>query len=217
MKFNKIFGIGLPRTATKSLYLALNELGINTIHFPFSLYETNNLSVLDRYQGFVDTPTPMLYQKLDKFYPNSGFILTTRSIDEWLKSMDWLLKEGRYIWPWRSSYDQFNQEFFGSSEFNLELYQSSYDTFHQEVLSYFQDRNDLLVLDLDVGYGYEELCQFLDVPILSKEYPRENQSRQARWLQKLAYQSGKYHPSLEHLIRKGDYYWQRIQHKLGLM
>lgn len=217
MRFNKIFGIGLPRTGTTSLYMALNELGIHTVHFPFSLYETDHLSVLDQYQGFVDTPIPMLYQKLDKMCPNAGFVLTTRPVDGWLKSMDWLLKEGRYIWQWKSSYDQFNQEFFGSSDFDLELYQSRYHTFHQEVFNHFKDRNNLLILDLKIGYGYRELCQFLDIPILSKEYPKGNESRQARWLQKLAYRSGKYHPSLEELIRKGDYYWQRVQQKLGFM
>jgi hypothetical protein len=217
MRFNKVFGIGLPRTGTTSLDIALNKLGITSLHFPFSLYENNDFSILNEYTAFVDTPIPMLYQKLDNLCPNSGFILTTRTVEGWLKSMEWLLKEGRYIWEWKSSYDDFNQEFFGANDFNLEIYQSRYYTFHREVFDYFRDRENLLVLDLNVGYGYKELCKFLDVPVLQAEYPRGNESRQARWLQKLAYKTGKYHKSCEYLLRNCDYYLQRTQEKLRLL
>ena len=93
MRFNKIFCIGLPRTGTTSLDMALNTIGIKSIHFPFSLYETDDLSILDQYIAFVDTPIPMLYQKLDKICPGSGFILTARPLEGWLKSMEWLLRE----------------------------------------------------------------------------------------------------------------------------
>ncbi|MFM5888090.1 MAG: sulfotransferase family protein [Dolichospermum sp.] len=217
MRFNKVFGIGLPRTGTTSLNMALNELDISSVHFPFSLYETDDLSILNQYTGFVDTPIPMLYQKLDKLCPNSGFILTTRPIEGWLKSMEWLLREGRYIWEWKSSYDDFNQTFFGASNFDIELYQSRYYAFHTEVFDYFQDQENLLILDLNLGYGYEELCKFLDVPVLPTEYPRGNESRPARFLQKLAYKSGQYNKSWEKLIRRCDYYLQRTQNRFKLL
>lgn len=216
MRFHKIFGIGLPRTGTTSLNIALNELDINSIHFPFSLYKANDLSILNQYTAFVDTPIPMLYQKLDQLYPNSGFILTSRPLEGWLKSMEWLLREGRYIWEWKSIYDTYNQDFFGSSNFNLELYQSRYHSFHAEVFEYFKNRDNLLVLDLNLGYGYEEICKFLDVATLLAKYPRGNESRQARWLQKLAYKSGKYNQNCEKIIRRFDYYLQRTQDKLRI-
>ncbi|MBD2364691.1 hypothetical protein H6G36_26560 [Anabaena minutissima FACHB-250] len=217
MRFNKVFGIGLPRTGTTSLDVALNELKIPSIHFPFSFYENDDYSILNKYTCFVDTPIPMFYQKLDRLCPGSGFILTTRPLEGWLKSMEWLLSEGGSIWGWKSSYDAFNQEFFGSSNFNVELYKVCYHKFHEEVFDYFRDRDDLLILDLSLGYGYEELCKFLDVPVLQADYPRGNESRQARWLQKLAYQSGHYNKLLETIIRRCDYYVQRTQDKLKLI
>ncbi|MFM5898404.1 MAG: sulfotransferase, partial [Dolichospermum sp.] len=98
-----------------------------------------------------------------------------------------------------------------------ELYQSRYYAFHTEVFDYFQDQENLLILDLNLGYGYEELCKFLDVPVLPTEYPRGNESRPARFLQKLAYKSGQYNKSWEKLIRRCDYYLQRTQNRFKLL
>ena len=32
----------------------------------------------------------------------------------------------------------------------------------------------LLILDLDKGFGFKEICQFLDRPVPNEEYPRSN-------------------------------------------
>jgi len=215
MRFNKVFGIGLPRTGTTSLNIALNTLGISSVHFPFSLYENNDRTILNQYTAFIDTPIPLLYQELDQLCPNSGFILTTRSVEDWLKSMEWLLTEGRRIWQWRTAYDDYHQDLFGSEKYQKMIYKARYKQFHDDVLHYFQGRDNLLVLDLEVGYGYEELCQFLGVPNYNAEYPKGNESRQANWLKKFAFQVGKYNQPLEKVIRRIDYYQKRAKEKIG--
>ncbi len=214
MRFNKIFGIGLPRTGTTSLNIALNTLGISSVHFPFSLYENNDRTILNQYTAFIDTPIPLLYQELDQLCPNSGFILTTRSAEDWLKSMEWLLTEGRRIWPWKNTYDEYNQIFFGTQEFDAKPYYKSYENFHQEIYKYFQDRNNLLVLDLEIGYGYQDICNFLNMPIYQGKYPKGNESRQASLLKKVAYETGKSSPLLEVMFRRLDHYQYRAKEKL---
>lgn len=212
MHFSKLFGIGLPRTGTTSLYQALNQLDISCIHFPFDLYvNSEDRSLLTQYKAFVDAPIPLLYQDLDQAYPGAGFILTKRPLEPWLKSMCWLLDEGRRIWEWKPEYDAYHQTFFGASDFDVQRYQEKYEAYHSEVLDYFSDRENLLILDLEKGYGYEELCQFLEIPVYSAPYPRGNEARQARLLQKLAFATGKASPKLEKTVRCLDYYLSRFK------
>lgn len=214
MRFNKIFGIGLPRTGTTSLNIALNTLGISSVHFPFSLYENNDRTILNQYTAFIDTPIPLLYQELDQLCPNSGFILTTRPVESWLKSMEWLLTEGRRIWQWKTTYDNYHQNLFGSSEFVWEQYKIKYDQFHEEVDQYFQNRSNLLILDLNTQYGYQELCNFLEIPVYQEKYPRGNESREASFMQRLAFQARGKSSSLELILRRLDYYFARAKQKL---
>jgi hypothetical protein len=211
MRFSKVFGIGLPRTGTTSLNIALNTIGISSIHFPFSLYESKDFTILNQYVGFVDSPIPYLYQQLDCLYPGSGFVLTTRPINQWLSSIKWLLEEGSSIWEWKSSYDSYHKDFFGSASFNLDLYQRKYHEFHSEVVHYFQERDNLLILDLKIGYGYPELCAFLNVPTHNGKYPHGNEMRSSRKLQKFAYHVGKYNYPCGLLLRKLDYYSIRLR------
>jgi len=156
-----------------------------------------------------------MYKELDSLYPGSGFILTTRPVEDWLRSMEWLLSEGRCIWEWKQEYDSYNEAFFGSSNFDRTLYERHSNAFHKKVLDYFQNRNDLLVLDLEKGYGYKDLCDFLKVPILNKEYPKGNEARQARLLQRLVYLTGRDGKELGKLIRRLDHYLTRFEQKIS--
>ena len=58
---HKVFGLGPVRTGTTSLAAALNQLGINTIHYPHDAVTQRELemssgvhSILNKYQGIVD-------------------------------------------------------------------------------------------------------------------------------------------------------------------
>ena len=91
----KVFGIGLSKTGTTSLNDALNLLGIPSIHFPHDAQTFDELargeyrlSVLNEYQGVTDTPVAPFFAQLDKVWPNSKFILTTREKSSWLRSAE---------------------------------------------------------------------------------------------------------------------------------
>jgi len=194
-EISKIFCLGLPRTATSSLAEALGRYDISTIHFPFSLYESGlDASVITDYTAFVDTPIPLLYQDMDKRWPNAKFILTVREKTSWLESMKWLRNEGGKIWQRRPVYDEYNKKFFGTAEFDETRLGQFYDDYHAEVHSYFSDRrDDLLTLDITSSSDTKELVRFLNLdadPIL---WPRSNQSREPSVLQEVAYQFERRH------------------------
>ena len=53
-----------------------------------------------------------------------------------------------------------------------------YDRHIQAVLSYFKDRpNDLLVINITEGEGWEKLCPFLSKPIPSTAFPNIHHKR----------------------------------------
>ena len=92
--FNKIFGIGLSHTATKSLNQGLETLGIPSIHWPidFTTYRelssgNYQLSILKKYRAITDITVVPFYKQLDKAHPGSKFILTLRDKQSWLRSM----------------------------------------------------------------------------------------------------------------------------------
>ena len=73
----KILGIGLSRTGTTSLHLAMGMLGYRSIHCP----RLDRLGeILEHYQAAVDTPIACSFRELDLCYPDSLFILTIRDI-----------------------------------------------------------------------------------------------------------------------------------------
>ena len=75
----KVFGIGLSRTGTISLAIALGMLGYDSIH-------AEGMHHIRLFQACTDTPVAARYRRLDKLYPNSCFILTVRGVDGWLES-----------------------------------------------------------------------------------------------------------------------------------
>jgi hypothetical protein len=195
---SKIFGIGLSKTGTSSLCRALNELEISSVHYPHDLTTFRelasanySLSILNKYQSITDIPVAPFYPQLDAIYPESKFILTVRNLDRWLDSIEhhWNFM---HEWSKRDRYFRRFTEFitacvYGSYEFNRERFAYVYNKHYRDVLSYFLDRpDDLLVLDACGGEGWEELCSFLKIATPDRPYPhanrREEKDTQASWI-----------------------------------
>lgn len=183
--FNKIFCIGLSRTGTLSLSVALSYLGIKTKHWPHNgkTYEElssgqYSLSVLKEYQGLADTPIPAFYAQLDKAYPGSKFILTLRDKEPWLNSCERLF--GRQPFRYDRLFSFFERTVvYGCYHFNKERFGYVYDVHHHLVREYFKERqNDLLEMNIIDGDGWNKLCAFLEVPIPTLPFPHEH-----RWSQ----------------------------------
>lgn len=187
---SKIFGLGLSRTGTTSLGAALNKLGIKTIHYPHDettqrelLSGTGKLSLLNRYQGIVDISVVPFYRQLDRAYPNSKFILTIRKKESWLKSVSKSLAKTAEVWSSLSNqYRQFfqfiNERVYGAYQFDQDRFSKAYDNHLQDVFEYFHARpNDLLVMDITNGDGWDKLCPFLQLPVPEVPFPRQNDAQ----------------------------------------
>ena len=189
MKAHKIFGIGLSRTGTTSLQFALEQLGFKTFHYPMVIYSDNDYRICDQFEAFCDSPIPLVYPELDRRYPGSKFILTTRNKTAWLDSMEWMLVHGKVKWGWGPVVHRYHQAFYGTKKFNQTILAQKYDEFHQEVADYFQARpRDLLYLNIDQGIDVAQLCEFLDVPPKNIEFPRRNKRKMMPMKRRILYE-----------------------------
>ena len=165
MAINKIFIIGLPRTATTSVCLALLGLGFKTAHNAYTQHAFTQAQVL------ADTPIFCDYQTLDKQFPNSKFIYLTREASLWLPSIKQLLQ--RMIVNLQRGDGGFNphlkrcySEVFSpltvdnieQDDFLLRCYQR-----HQQgIATYFKERKqDLLTIDVSDDQSYARMLEFL--------------------------------------------------------
>lgn len=82
----KVFGIGLTRTATTSLAVALDKLGYKTAHWRVG-GKVTDLEDFYRFDAVTDTPCACRFEQLYRSFPNSKFILTERDIDAWESSV----------------------------------------------------------------------------------------------------------------------------------
>jgi hypothetical protein len=188
---SKIFGLGLSRTGTKSLTSALTVLGYRISHYPNDRTTLKELqsaiyqfSILQDYDGITDITVAPFYAQLDTLYPNSKFILTVRDQVSWLRSLQkhWLYEfelldknNGIYPLDYESHVEITNflkVAVFGCCDFNPIRMAYVYDLHCQNVINYFRDRpQDLLVLNICEGEGWEKLCTFLKQPFPVQPFP----------------------------------------------
>jgi len=179
----KVFGIGYHRTGTKSLTAALDVLGIRAIHYPedprtYGELRRGNyrLSILEEYDGLTDLPAVPFYPQYDALYSGSKFILTVRNSKEWLQSVIRHFEDVKHLdWPPdKLEFDQFMYACaYGCHEVSPERFIYCFDSHRAQVTDYFRDRpNDLLVMDICQGDGWERLCQFLQKPVPTIPFPR---------------------------------------------
>lgn len=167
MSQEKIFIIGLPRTATTSVCLAMLEQGFKTAHNAYTQDAFSQAQVL------ADTPIFCDYQKLDKHFPNSKFIYLTRSSEKWLPSIKQLLQrmivnlqrtDGGFNPHLKRCYNDvfspLNEGNLNSDEFLL----NCYNRHQQGIEQYFKNRvQDLLTIDVSENDSYLNMLAFLNI------------------------------------------------------
>jgi hypothetical protein len=197
----KIFGIGLAKTATSSLGKALDILGYRCIHDPYELLpgffpeELADFPVApgvladhDAFAGVVG----LIFRELDETCPGSRFILTVRDEDRWLKSIRGHLHpkskatrmDGEIpLQPFVRS-RMFNGHLWFEDEF-ADDYLRAYRDHNRAVMEYFRDRpDDLLVMDVEKGDSWQELCGFLGIDIPAAPFPWKNRRTLRRSLRR---------------------------------
>ena len=182
----RIFGVGLHKTATTSLHRALEILGYDSAHWKSgnwarTIWKEMTIEgrsrTLEKHYCLSDLPIALLYEKLDKAYPGSKFILTVRDEQKWLRSVrnHWSYESNEFRWEW-DVYpfpNKIHRHLYGQTDFNEEVFLNRYRRHNEEVKQYFKGTNKLLVMDMDSGSGWNDLCSFLGRPIPSVDYPRQ--------------------------------------------
>ena len=157
----KLFCIGLGRTATSSLSVALLNLGYEVWHCPV-LNDSDNLrNYVNKFDALTELPFCCDYNFKDLYnmYPDAQFILTTRDEDKWLNSTIKYKRMMNIIIDKFPGYGMFTKNF---KKFDFSI--DSFRNYNKDVLDFFKDKQDqLLVMDIPDGDGYEKLCKFLNV------------------------------------------------------
>jgi hypothetical protein len=192
----KVFGLGLSRTGTRSLTAALHLLGWDTVHYPVDRAALEAMMRgdvkfphLDRYDGMTDITVSPYYEDLDKAYPGSKFVLTVRDEEGWLKSCEnhWASRPafqeapppGKEVSPEEHLTHMEIRRFlraavYASYDYQPDRFRRAYRRHVEDVKAYFEDRpEDLLVLAVAQGEGFEKLAPFLGVPVPSQPFPHK--------------------------------------------
>jgi hypothetical protein len=172
----KIFCLGLSKTGTNSLTSALNILGFRAVHWHYTRkvfdYHDDGIKIhYDKfidYDAFADTPIARIYPELDKRFPGSKFILTIRDGSKWAESFRSQFENGIS--------DEFearlHMDLYGTDSYDHDLCVAAFDKHTRNIKQYFEGREeDLLIINLTEGDGWEKLCKFLGKAVPDVEFP----------------------------------------------
>lgn len=183
----KVFEIGVAKTGTTSLGKAYEILGFKhkaedpDLYFKFiDNYDYEVLfEVIDKYDAFQDGPwhnKDVDYKILDKKYPNSKFIILERDDESWIRSNEKFYSP-KYHKDWENWEYSFliDDRWVTQRESVIEEKLTYKNSKYLEIKEYFKDRqNDLLVMNICDGQGWEVLCPFLGKEIPNVPFPKLN-------------------------------------------
>jgi hypothetical protein len=184
----KIFGIGLSRTGTSSLDQAFRLLGFHSVHWtnPFTQTIVGNQDFV-LFDAFSDISVSYQFEKLYHTFPNARFVLTTRELSSWVKSItNHYRNKSGFDSP--SALTQSNREnryegVVKEMEWGLygqnKSWEESYLQHYRRVYHFFSNKPEGRLLELNIcgGEGWSKLCPFLDKPVPDFPFPNKNKGR----------------------------------------
>ena len=143
------------------------------------------LAILEKTDGITDIQTVPCYPQLDEEYPNSKFIYTERDIEDWIPSVKQKLCRAHDV-PKEMEFKGRSRHFiraacYGTIQYNESVFRHRWRTHQLSVMDYFKDKDNLLVMNICEGDGWEKLCPFLGKEIPGVEFPHRN-ARSPEWL-----------------------------------
>lgn len=182
--------IGAPRTGSRSLAKAFEQLGISSCHGIWAVDTAEILHamlsgecLLPPYKEFefVGNLANVHWLDLAETYPDLKFILTVRDENEWI---DRLWTKWRRVRRWKSNLwckeGLSGQDIislisvwslFRSFRINKEVLIRYYRKHNADIKAYFSD-DRLLVMNICAGDGWGVLCPWLGVEIPKAPFPQ---------------------------------------------
>jgi hypothetical protein len=190
-----VIGIGVGRTGTYSLKLAINQIGMGPCHHMEEVLHNMAAQVplwaaaaagqadwpriYEGYESAVDWPTACFYRELLSEYPGAKFVLTVRDPERWADSFS------ATIYELLAGKDQAPQEMrawldmaiavIAKTGFPLGLdHGALVQAFEAHIHSVKETIPADQLLVFDVRDGWEPLCNFLAAPVPEGDFPRTN-------------------------------------------
>lgn len=183
----KVFVIGLNKTGTTSIEIALKELGFimgdqGKATVQMRKVKNNDFSWIEELtrsaEAFQDIPysLPSVYKELYIRYPNAKYILSVRdSAEQWFNSIYSFHKKVLFeetepdkekIKNHQHIYPGFLQEFidycFDGVVYDKEYYETKYTKHTENVIQFFKENDgELLTINVSRPEDYKRLCEFL--------------------------------------------------------
>lgn len=204
----KIFVIGFNKTGTTTVFHALKEFDIlvgdqRSAELLMKDIIQGKTKLLLQYcqtaEAFQDVPfsKPGFFKLLDTAFPHSKFILTIRdSPEQWFSStinfQSKIKGEKGRIPTWEDfenddyvykgwSYMMHKWSYGEGVLFDEEKYKAIYSAHVDDVLDYFRDRpNDLLVINVSEAGSYKKLCSFIGQHPLRDTFEWKNKTSEIK-------------------------------------
>ena len=178
----KVFVIGFQKTGTTSLEHALQLMGYRVFGGDKNLMKFDNKNdlknyiqnTLENWDAVQDMPWPLFYQELYELYPDAKFILTIRDSKKWIRSVVTYFASIRiplhqkiYQVPCAEGYES--------------RYLEVYERMNSEILAFFKNKPNFLVMEVGVNFDYPTLCNFLHIETIPEDafpHARNNKKRQ---------------------------------------
>ena len=185
---NKIFIIGLPRTGTTSISVALLDYGFKVAHTAYTKRAFELADVISDAPCFCD------YQQLDKLFPHSKFVYLDRAVKSWVPSMQMLLNKMLPELAPKTGYLNPVLKRCINTSFKLSTTSAPLSEQHltacylehkHSVLNYFSGRTDFLHIDISQSGSLKALLQFLEISAQDAgDFPHLNAGKQVdNWQQ----------------------------------
>ncbi|WP_179319501.1 sulfotransferase family protein [Winogradskyella helgolandensis] len=178
---NKVFVIGFQKTGTTTLETVLIDLGYRVYGGDKQIIKIDSeedrttyiKSIMENFDVVQDMPWPIYFKELYNLYPNAKFILTYRDPEDWIRSMV------KYFGNTKSV---IRKKIYGEDQLegNEALFLETYNRHNDAVLSFFQDKENFLLMDIKKDFNYKTLYPFLEIsPIPNKPFPKSRSNKQA--------------------------------------
>lgn len=177
----KVFVIGFQKTGTTSLEHALQFLEYKVYGGDKNLLKFENNDDLKQYISKTleswdvvqDMPWPLFYKELYELYPDAKFILTIRDTDKWIQSV---------VKYFASIRIPMHKKIYHvpCAEGHEDVYKKVYNKSNKDILEFFNDKANFIVMEQGRNFDYKTLCQFLDiknVPQRAFPHARNNKKR----------------------------------------
>ncbi|MFT5111120.1 MAG: hypothetical protein ACI8P9_000431 [Parasphingorhabdus sp.] len=194
-----VVGVGMGRTGTASLKVALEQLGIGrcyhmteVMQHPVCIQDWVNAAngtpdwdkIFDGYGATVDNPACGFWKELCNFYSQAKVILTVRDAESWFNSTNETIHSTGFA------------SFIKNSPWGEMIQRTIFDTMDNRMqdkdfmMSFFNNRSDEIIdtiaperlLIYKVADGWGPLCEFLEIGEPDIDFPRINSRNETKEL-----------------------------------